>query len=408
MTRPRTLARLLARQWMAYTLALCALFLGATVLLLYILEDSFLDRRLRSVASTVAARPTERRLPPAFAAWPIEQAPGDLRARFEGRGDGALAEFRRSNGRYVHAMRIRGADGRAYVVAFDATDELTVNPGLGRGIGYATALTGLLLLCAALLARAFMQRIERAARDVVADALRSPDPEALRRLAASQRIREFGTLIAMQADAWQAQRTAVESEREMLAYLGHELRTPLQSARTSLALLRERSDDAAALGRLERAVSRLARASAAVLWLAARDTPAGAERTRLAPCVAALLQELGPLAEARGQRLRARVPPSLAVSAPAEAVEAILANLLANAIRHGAAGPITVAANDRELRVRNRSGGHGAGGFGMGLRLVERIATRLRWSVDVRHAADRTLATVRWCPTSSADAEVHD
>ena len=73
MTRRQSLRQALARRWMAFAAALSLLFAGATLLLLFVLEDSFIDRRLRAVAASpavaqgaTAALPAQGRL----GGWP--------------------------------------------------------------------------------------------------------------------------------------------------------------------------------------------------------------------------------------------------------------------------------------------------------------------------------------------------
>ncbi|MEG3192732.1 sensor histidine kinase [Lysobacter sp. D1-1-M9] len=397
MNRQHSLSHVLARQWVVFTLGLSALFIAATLLLLFVLEDSFIDRRLRTVAASVAdpaiAPPG---LPSQFSVLAMRQLPDDIRTRVAGKATGHLAEFRRDDGRYVHVLLARADAGAPFAVIYDVTDELTVNAGLSRGLAFALPLLLLLLVCAYALARAFVGRVARRARGLVEAVLASPDPQHLHALAQREPVREFGDLVRLHAHAWQDQLAAVERERQTLAFLGHELRTPLQSARTSLALLERRRTDPAAWARLQRAVERLVRASTAILWLSSDAVPTAEGHTQAADCLRELVEELAPLAAVKNQRIELLVEPDLRWPWPSEVVETVLANLLLNAIQHGDAGAIGVCCTRDSLTIRNPRAPLDTGGFGLGLQIVQRLAARIGWAVSFEHDELTTTCTLAW------------
>ena len=393
--RKRSLSRALARQFMLFTAALSLLFVAATLLLLFVLEDSFIDRRLHAVATTISnpsAPPLS--LPTAFQVMTRINLPEDIHARIQRTRQGGIAEFRRADGRYVHVLVARSQSGEAFTLVYDVTDELTVNPGLSRGLAYAFGLLALLMLCAYTLARVFVGRTMRRAHSLIQHVQASPNPDVLDALAAQEPVYEFGGLLRMHADMWREQLTAVERERETLAFLGHELRTPLQSACTSLALLDHQPNHPAAWTRLQRAIQRLTRASNAILWLSSDACDSTTEATPATECIMALLQELRPLAEARGQTITVAVSPTLHWIASRDVIETLLANLLLNAIQHGAAGAITLRADASALVLTNSVASINAPGFGLGLNVAHRLAKQIRWALTFErdeHSACVTL-----------------
>ncbi|AKC86961.1 sensor histidine kinase [Pseudoxanthomonas suwonensis] len=397
--RRHSLQQALARRWMAFAAVLSLSSAAIALLLLFVLEDSFIDRRLRAVAATVAdpaAAPAS--LPAGFQVLEWTGLPADLRTPLDARKPGSIAEFRRADGRYVHALSSRTADGRPFVLVYDVTDELTINPRLPVGLAYAFALLSLSLLCAYVLARAFVARTVQRVRGLMRQVLDSPDPQALEALAQREPVREFGELLRLHAGVWREQRAAVERERETLAFLAHELRTPLQSARTSVALLAESPAHAPALARMQRAVERLTRASNAILWLAG-DAALEGGRTHAATGLAGLVEELRPLAAVRGQSIELRVDPGLHWDAPWEPVEALLANLLLNAIQHGGEGVIALEADEGGLVLHNPPPAAASSGFGLGLRIVERLAARIGWQVALAQRPEGACCEVRWAPS---------
>ena len=397
-----SLQQALARRWMAFAAVLSLSSAVIALLLLFLLEDSFIDRRLRAVAATVVDPAAPAPLPVGFQvlAWP--ELPADLRAPLAARKSGAIAEFRRSDGRYVHALSTRSTDGRPFVLVYDVTDELTINPRLSVGLVYALALLLLSLLCAYVLARTFISRTVEGVHGLMRQVLDSPDPQQLEALAQREPVREFGELLQLHAGVWREQRAAVERERETLAFLAHELRTPLQSARTSLELLAESPAHVLAMARLQRALARLTRASNAILWLGS-DATLPQERIHATTRVAELVRELQPLAAVRGQSVELRISSALYWEAPWDVVETLLANLLLNAIQHGGEGIIVLEADDTALTLSNPHATTSVDGFGLGLRIVERLAARIGWEVALVRQADGVYCQVRWAPVPTPE-----
>jgi len=96
-----------------------------------------------------------------------------------------------------------------------------------------------------------------------------------------------------------------------------------------------------------------------------------------------MIAEFLPLATSRSQRLQLDVADNLHWQAPREIVEAVLGNLLLNAIQHGGEGTITLAVDMHAMVLRNPSApAHGSdSGFGFGLQIVERLCVRCGWQL---------------------------
>lgn len=398
MTRRKTLRRALARQWIAFGLVLFGGFAAMALLLLYMLEDAFIDRRLRDVGGTVATR-SGTALPARFAVYAPDAAPAPIREQTHAMGEGDIREFRLPDRRYVHALRARGPDGTPFVLVHDVSDQLVVNAALGRAWPGLLAIALLLGLAAWAMAWAFMRRLSRQAADLVARVGPDGAPSRLHAYARDSAVAEFGELAEHLAQAWEERLHALARERETLAFLSHELRTPLQSARTSLALLEEQPDHALARRRLQRAVARLTRASTSILWLSGDSATAVWPPCRpLQPLLAGLMNEFAPLAAMRRQTISLDVRVPGAWPLPAEVAETVLANLLLNAIQHGTAGEITIEMEGARLCMRNPTAPHAAASgnvsSGLGLQLVRRILQRIGLIVAVSHDDETTTVVV--------------
>jgi signal transduction histidine kinase len=190
--------------------------------------------------------------------------------------------------------------------------------------------------------------------------------------------------------------SAVENERQTLTYLGHELRTPLQSAQTSLALLQDGREDDPTRARLSRSLARLARAAQAVLWLATDRKPDLATVQPVLPLVRALADELGPLAASVERPISIDLPSDLSFAGPTEIAEVILANLLLNAIQHGA-GPVHIGSCEDGVIITNAVvSGADTPGFGFGDEIVDRLASLLGWRVERLAASAHMRVQIRF------------
>ena len=197
----------------------------------------------------------------------------------------------------------------------------------------------------------------------------------------------------------------IESQHRFVADASHQLRTPLTALRLRLETL-EPFVAQAAQPKLDAAITetdRLARLVQSLLVLARSDaTRTPCEPVDVSTAVMGRLDAWGPVAGDQGVRLIADCPPAVWARAVPGAVEQILDNLVSNALD---AAPddtevtvrITTAAGAVELHVidqgggmsadarehaferfwrqAGRSGDHLADGFGLGLAIVEQLAT---------------------------------
>src|SRR5690606_14980172 len=229
--------------------------------------------------------------------------------------------------------------------------------------------------------RRFIGQLAQRTRALVALAANADSAQALRQQAESEPVAELAELAGRVADAWQAHADALHGEQQTLAYLAHEMRTPLQSAPTTPAQLDEGGVRPELLARLRRAVDRLVRATDGVLWLTSSADPRS-HTTALPELLQGLVESLQPLALARHQQIRLWIDCDQPWPGPESALSSVLGNLLLNAVQHGGAGDIVVWADNRSIEIRNpvaTGTGNGTEGFGVGLQLVQRLCRRCGW-----------------------------
>jgi signal transduction histidine kinase len=391
--KAQSLRRVLGVQWALFGGALLLGLFALSAVALYVLEDSFIDARLLAAERALAG---EREPLVEVRVQRLADFPPPMREGLAALTPGAMREFRLDAERYVHLRALApDAQGPRFLV-FDAQDELRVSAALWQAAPMLALLLGLLLLLAAWLAHRFVGRIEGATTGLL-DALgNEPTAAALRAAAEAQPVGEFQRFGHALADSLDARLQALTREEETLRFLAHELRTPLQSARLAVESLAGHIDPIAE-ARLRRALQRLARSSEAVLWLG-ESTPV-AEPQPIAPILRTLAEEFAPLAAQRGQTIciEADADPSWAL--PTAAIEAVLVNLLVNAIQHGAPGAIEIKTTPERIAIRNATDGDATQpGFGLGLELARRLLARMDWTLEASFDRARAELVLRRGP----------
>ncbi len=160
--------------------------------------------------------------------------------------------------------------------------------------------------------------------------------------------------------------SALERERHFVAEAGHELRTPLALLKTEIELALEHPESAAVLEAALRSAGeetdRLSQLADVLLLLARADAgalPIRRSRVELTDVLDAVATRYRRRADEAGRRIEVDAG-DLAVLADRLRLEQALANLVDNALRHGA-GTIQLEAVEREDAVELRVGDEGDG-----------------------------------------------
>jgi signal transduction histidine kinase len=182
----------------------------------------------------------------------------------------------------------------------------------------------------------------------------SPDERELEALAT------VGVVAAILLDNAFVQREAEQLDvlkSEFIALAAHELRSPLSSIYGLSVTLDERGDELAESDRLELRYTLRAQAERTrhlieqLLDLSRFDLSAiqvSPKRLRLRPKIEDLVRTL---VNARTEAVKITVPPDLEAFVDPIALDRMLSNLIANALRHGAP-PVTVTAAQRDTHLR--------------------------------------------------------
>lgn len=264
-----------------------------------------------------------------------------------------------------------------------------------------------------------------------------PLPRKLKDEKTLDMVKLFAEVVSLQLEAEEGhegaqlelseQREVARLREEFMALLGHDLRDPLTSIVTGMALLHEQLGDAAQRHSIERMAKRSER------MLSLLDSVTDLARGRLGGGIEVEMADIDGLparlahviedvkTASPDRHVNVEVRCDLPLCCDEKRVAQALLNLLANAVQHGAAGsPVDVVFNGdasvfemsvinqgpaiapalrtrlfhpyfrREPRPQSR-----AGGLGLGLYIVSEIATAHGGTVEVVSSDERTMFTFR-------------
>jgi two-component system sensor histidine kinase QseC len=267
----------------------------------------------------------------------------------------------------------------------------------------------------------------------LADELAHRSPDDVQPLAAGPMPVELASLAERLGELLLRVRDSLDSERRFTSHAAHELRTPVAALRAQAEVALATGDPAirdAALSHCIEACDRTSRLVTQLMQLARADEAgqiASAEPCELREIAERVLADSAPAAMQEGTSLALEAPDPGRVLGDSALLEALVRNLVDNALRHG--GPhgevrVGLVQQDRKIRITVEDTGPGvtpetlerlgrrfyraaeatATGSGLGLSIVKRIAELHGGSVSFRNVdAVRGLRVEVTIPTDGRE-----
>jgi signal transduction histidine kinase len=342
---------------------------------------------------------------------------------------------RRASLRLILVVAV-GVGVLALVAAELGTPQLMFVSGHDRGVALTVTLVAgaVALVVAAVLAHQIARDVQILSR--TAEVVGTGEPAwPSRRQPRTTELREVQAELERSAErldlARRRERAIERSRRELVAWVSHDLRTPLAGMRAMAEALEDGvADDPARYHRqIRREVQRLSRMVDDLFELARIESgnlELVLERLDLSDLAGDVVAGVTPVAQARGIRVTTDVNP-VAVLGDSAGLGRVLANLMANAIRHTpAAGAVDLqvvrAGNHAVMSVSDACGGldpaelervfdvgwrasaarspidfepNGEGGAGLGLAIARGIVTAHRGGISVANTTHGCRFEVR-------------
>ena len=225
------------------------------------------------------------------------------------------------------------------------------------------------------------------------------------------RYKELNVLASMIHGSLQNVRNTLNREREFVNHASHELRTPIAVIRSSIALLNRVIDSTNtkgnnALSRVDHASKTMTDLTETLLWLG-RDENAvlPRETVNVKDLVETLSQDLMYLLSGKDVNVLIDLN-ECELTLPRTASEIVIGNVIRNAYQHTQEGEVTIRLLGNSLTVLNEElelvaeervvlpqyseGNNLDGGFGIGLKLIDKLCAKLNWgyfheSVDLKN-----------------------
>lgn len=207
------------------------------------------------------------------------------------------------------------------------------------------------------------------------------------------RYQEHDQIAEKLQQAFQRVGAVVEREHQFLRHASHELRTPIAVLRSNIELLNRIEHDCevderalAPWQRIERAVTNMQHMTETLLWLS-RDTPIDKDikPLQLDQMLHQLIEENDYLLQNKTVELKSQLPPKQ-IDTAATPCRIALNNLIRNAFQYTLHGWVRVELNSSQVVIANAntetsSKKHDSAdyGFGLGLRLVQKICEQMDW-----------------------------
>lgn len=442
-----SLSRRIVAQFCIFTLILSAVFSFLTFILLYNLEDNFIEREVVQEADYLIAQYQQTKQWPATRSshytlhFSKNTLPEDMRVLFI--EEPMRKEFYGEQGRHYHLYALPNFEN-TYLLA-EVSQKLLVRP-VREGVLILLFISAMSLTIIAFIIAWLLGRKTAKPLKELADLVDGVAPENIPEIFADKFPKnEIGVLAKALENSMQQIRVALERERCFTRDVSHELRTPVAIIKNSTELLSQKeqksrqeaaiisgnsqndvqsdfestvqrnsikeSENIEIIGRINDATIQMEQTVTTLLHLA-REEHATAKQTsvNLLPLIEQSIIEHSYLLEGKPVEVQVNDNCHAQVIAQQGMLKVLLDNLLSNAFQYTDFGTVTVSFTDGELTIADTGSGietsissqvtepnvkgSQSTGYGFGLSIVKRLCEHQKWRLRVTSEQGTSISVV--------------
>jgi signal transduction histidine kinase len=409
-----SLSRRIVWQFCIFTLLISLLYSLISFVLMYTLEDSFIEKDMLREAAYLSSQYQQS------GNWPEPRShtmqlhfssttyPDDMRA--SAIAEPERKEFYGQQGRHYHLYHLPAHSGVSLLA--EVSTELLVRPIRG-GVLQFLAISGLLIssiacLIAWLVSRNTTRPLKQLAQ-LVGGAAPQQLPDKFSRQFPNN---EVGILARTLEHTFCRMAQALEREKCFTRDVSHELRTPLAVIKNAVELCHSQavssSTDNAVLQRIYDAADQIEKAAHTLLVLAREQhAPGKHSATRLMPLLEKAILDNRILLNGKQIEIDINDNCDVSLNANPDMLKVLLDNILSNAFKYTESGTVSIAFIANQLQISDTGPGiepaicghiTDAGvkgsqstGFGFGLSIVKRLCEHQGWQMAVESTKGTTV-----------------
>ncbi|NQZ80118.1 MAG: HAMP domain-containing histidine kinase [Colwellia sp.] len=414
-----SLSRRIVAQFCIFTLVLSAIYGMFCFTLLYMLEDSFIEREVEREANYLRAGYQKS------AQWPMarnsymelyfstQDLPDDLRSQFIAKPQ--HKEFYGEQGRHYHLFRLPEYQN-TYLVA-EVSQMLLVRPIVGGVLKFMLIIGGFLVFVAFMIAWMLGRKTAKPLKQL-ADLVDGVAPENIpERFAEQFPNNEIGILAHTLEDTMRRINQALKREKCFTRDVSHELRTPVAVIKNAVEVYQElKQENGITTDKAQNIVNRIADASmqmeqtVTTLLMLAREeqTSVKKELVKLLPIIELSIITHSHLLNGKEVEVLVDDNCNTQVFAQPGMLKVLLDNLLSNAFQYTESGTVKVSFIDQQLIIADTGTGieqnistrvtepsvkgSQSTGYGFGLSIVKRLCEHQGWILSVVSEQGTTIS----------------
>ncbi len=409
-----SLSRRIVAQFCLFTLVLSVIFSLLTFILLFTLEDRFIEREIVKEADYLIAAYQQTKQWPQMRAghftlhFSKKTLPDDMREK--SMQEPERVEFYGQQGRHYHLYAFPNFE-QTYLLA-EVSEKLLVRP-LREGIITILVVSGVSLTLVACMLAWLLGRKTAKPLKALADLVDGVAPENIPDSFAHQFPNNEIGVLANTLEASMAQiRKAIERERCFTRDVSHELRTPVAIVKNAVELYREKSrekkrekydvdsEEAEIINRINDASMQMEQTVTTLLHLAREEHAAAKQSTvKLLPLIEQSIIEHSYLLDDKSVEVQVDDNCDTEIVVQQGMLKVLLDNLLSNAFQYTDSGMVEVSFADNTLTIADTGPGIEVGissqvtepaikgsqstGYGFGLSIVKRLCEHQKWQLSV-------------------------